>query len=89
MHFKLHVFSVIITEFLCVEITCRIIILTYQKVMKRAWCVGGDLTTPTSPVATPIIVCLWTWCNDYNTATMLIAIPVCSLFLFMVCNLFL
>jgi len=43
------------------------------------------LTTPTSPVATPIIiVCLWTWCNNYKIATMLIAVYTCLLSLFSV-----
>ena len=36
--------------------------------MKRAWCVGGDLTTPTSPVATPIIV-YFACEHDVMTAT--------------------
>ena len=67
-------FPVIITEFLVWN--CY---FDKQKVMKCAWWVGGDLTASTSPVATPIIVGLWTWCNDCNTAIMLIAIPVCFL----------
>ena len=49
--------------------------------MKHVWYAGGDLSTPTSPVAPPIIVCLWTWCNNCNTVTMAMAILVCSLFL--------
>ena len=39
--------------------------------MQRAWCAGA---TPTSLVATSIIIYLWTWCNNCKTATMLITI---------------